>query len=74
MGRWKNSPNRSCVSAADILIPTGIDLARDIIVANSEVVIALGGGSGTLNEVSAAWKTGRLIIAYENVEGWSAKL
>lgn len=59
---------------ADILIPTGIDLARDIIVANSEVVIALGGGSGTLNEVSAAWKTGRLIIAYENVEGWSAKL
>lgn len=59
---------------ADILIPTGLDLARDLIIANSEVVVAIGGGSGTLNELSASWKTGRLIIAYENVEGWSAKL
>ena len=59
---------------ADIVIPTGIDLARDIIIGNSEVVVAIGGGSGTLNEISAAWKLGRLVIAYENVDGWSARL
>lgn len=59
---------------ADIVIPTGIDLARDIIVANSEVVIAVGGGAGTMNEISSAWKTGRLVIAYKNVDGWSAKV
>ncbi|MBQ7977182.1 MAG: acyl-CoA synthetase [Clostridia bacterium] len=59
---------------ADIAIPTGFDLARDIIVANSEVVIAMGGGAGTLNEISAAWKMGRMVIAYKNVDGWSSKL
>lgn len=59
---------------ADIVIPTGIDLARNVIVANSEVVIAIGGGSGTLNEISNAWKLGRLVIAFKNVDGWSQKL
>ena len=59
---------------ADIVIPTGLDLARDIIVGNSEVVIAIGGGAGTLNEISAAWKLGRLIIAYKNADGWSKVL
>ncbi len=59
---------------ADIVIPTGADLARNVIVANSEVVIAIGGGAGTLNEISAAWKLGRLIIAYKNAGDWSEKL
>ena len=59
---------------ADIVIPTGLDFYRDIIVANSEVVIAVGGGSGTLNEMSAAWKLGRMIICFKNIEGWSSRL
>ena len=59
---------------ADIVIPTGLDLAQDIIVANSKVVIAVGGGAGTLNELSAAWKLGHLIIAYENADGWSKRI
>lgn len=59
---------------ADICIATGLDFYRDTIIANSEVVVAVGGGSGTLNELSAAWKLGRLSIAYNNVNGWSAKL
>lgn len=59
---------------ADIVIPTGIDFYRDTMVANSEVVIAVGGGSGTLNEMSAAWKLGRLLICYKNIEGWSSRL
>lgn len=60
------------VDFADIVIPTGLNEYRDCIVANCPVVVAIGGGSGTLNEISFAWKHCRLIIAYTNVEGWSA--
>ena len=59
---------------ADIVIPTGADLARNITVANSEVVVAVGGGSGTLSEISMAWKMGRMIISYKNADGWGAEL
>lgn len=57
----------------DIGIPTGLDLARNVIVANADAVIAIGGGAGTLAEIANAWALGRLIIAYR-VEGWSGKL
>jgi len=33
---------------ADIAIATGLNQARNIIVANSDAVIAIGGGAGTL--------------------------
>ncbi len=59
---------------ADITIATGLEEYRDCIVGNSPVVVAIGGGSGTLMEISAAWKHARLLIAYTNVEGWSAKV
>ena len=39
---------------ADIVIPTGLNEYRDAIVANCPVVVAIGGGSGTLNEISFA--------------------
>ncbi|MGD9678788.1 MAG: TIGR00725 family protein [Vulcanibacillus sp.] len=59
---------------SDIIIPTGLDLYRNGIVANSDAVIAIGGGSGTLSEISHAWALYRLVIAFDNVEGWSSKL
>ena len=59
---------------ADIVIPTGLDVYRNVIVANASAVIAIGGGSGTLCEMSLAWSLGRLIIGYSNVVGWSQKL
>lgn len=58
---------------ADIIIPTGIDLARDVITANAPVVVAVGGGSGTLGEMANAWTLQRMLIAMETAEGWSAK-
>lgn len=57
----------------DICIPTGLDLARNIIISNAEAVVAIGGGAGTLCEMANAWVLGRLIIAYR-VDGWSGKL
>ncbi len=59
---------------ADIVIPTGIDVMRNAMVANADAVIAIGGGAGTLSEIAMAWSLFRLIIAYKNVDGWSAEL
>ena len=59
---------------ADIIIPTGLDMMRNTLVANADAVIAIGGGAGTLSEMAIAWSLYRLIIAYKNVEGWSSKL
>lgn len=57
----------------DTPIATGMDLARNTIVANSDAVIAIGGGAGTLAELATAWSLFRLVIGYR-VEGWSGKL
>lgn len=59
----------------DIAIPTGIGFARNsIIVLSSDVLIALGGGAGTLSEISYAWQYGKKVFCYTGTEGWSKKL
>ncbi len=59
----------------DIVIPTGMNYARNtILVAMADVVIAVGGGSGTLSEIALAWQHGKPIVALDLGEGWSARL
>ena len=58
---------------SDIAIATGIDHARNMIVANSDAVVAIGGGAGTLSEIALAWALKRLVLAFR-VDGWSGKL
>ncbi len=58
---------------ADVIIPTGLDAYRNAMVANAEVVIAVGGGAGTLSEMAFAWQFNRPIIAV-GFEGWASKL
>jgi uncharacterized protein (TIGR00725 family) len=59
----------------DIKIPTGIGLARNAIVANSsDIVIAVGGGSGTLSELAYAWQFQKTIICFAQFGGWAAEL
>jgi uncharacterized protein (TIGR00725 family) len=58
---------------ADIVIATGLDQARNLIIANSDAVIAIGGGAGTLSEIAYAWSLKRLIIAF-SLPGWSGSL
>lgn len=59
----------------DVVIPTGIGYTRNSIVANSgDLVIAVGGGSGTLNEISFAWAWGKPILAVVGYGGWSEKM
>ena len=58
---------------ADVIIPTGLDAYRNALVANSEVVVAIGGGAGTLSEIAFAWQFKRPIIAIGK-EGWADRL
>jgi uncharacterized protein (TIGR00725 family) len=59
---------------SDIVIPTGLDLARNIINVSSDAVIVIGGKAGTLSEIASAWSLFKLIIAFTQVPGWGADL
>lgn len=59
----------------DIAIATGLGFARNVVlVQTADVVVAVGGGSGTLSEIAFAWQFGKPIVALDLGEGWSAKL
>ena len=64
---------RVALDASDIQIATGLDEYRNVITANSDAVIAIGGGAGTLSEIAFAWSLKRLIICIK-ADGWSGEL
>jgi uncharacterized protein (TIGR00725 family) len=57
----------------DVVLATGLGDARNLILANSDGVVAVGGGAGTLLEMAAAWKR-RALLAAVDVPGWSREL
>lgn len=70
-GTDRNQANPWC----DIVIPTGIGLARNMIVANTgDVVVALAGGAGTLSEMAYAWQLNRPLVAFTAFGGAAALL
>lgn len=58
---------------SDVALPTGLDTYRNLLIANAEAVVAIGGGAGTLSEMAMAWILKRMVVGYA-VEGWSGKL
>jgi uncharacterized protein (TIGR00725 family) len=67
----RTEANKYC----DIIIPTGIGIARNVIVANSsDNIIAIGGGAGTLSEIALAWQLNKTIYTFDNFEGWAKSL
>jgi len=53
----------------DIVIPTGMGLARDFLNAlTADGVIIVGGGSGTLSEVCAAYMYKKPMVAIRNIK------
>ena len=59
----------------DIVIPTGMQYARNaLVVGSADVVVALGGGAGTLSEIALAWQLRKPIVALSCTEGWAAEL
>jgi len=61
-------------SYIDIPIATGLDLYRNVIVANADAVIAVGGAGGTLCEIANAWALKKLIVGITSSNGWAKKL
>jgi uncharacterized protein (TIGR00725 family) len=56
----------------DIVIPTGLGFARNVLVVRAgEAVVAVGGGAGTISEIAYAWQFGKPICAVEGIGGWS---
>jgi uncharacterized protein (TIGR00725 family) len=54
----------------DIVIPSGLGLARDFLNAlSADGVIIIGGGSGTLSETCAAYMHKKPIVAIKNTGG-----
>lgn len=62
----------------DVVVPTGMQLGRNVVlVAMADVVVAIGGGAGTLSEMALAWQLGKPIVALVSGEaggGWATEL
>ncbi len=58
-----------------VVIPTGLSHARNTVTALAgDFVVALGGGAGTLSEISFAWIHNKPILTLQGYDGWADKL
>jgi len=58
----------------DIVIPTGQQVGRNLlVVATAHVVVAVGGGAGTLSEIALAWQLKRPIVTMGD-SGWAGRV
>lgn len=67
-----SDPAEACPEA-DIVLATGLGLARNVVIANADAVVAVGGGAGTLSEIALAWQLRRPIVALD-VPGWGKRV
>jgi len=64
-------------NSADIIIPTSLNRGGGrelVLVLACDSLIAIGGGSGTLNEITIAYQADILVVVLEGTGGWSEKL
>jgi uncharacterized protein (TIGR00725 family) len=59
----------------DIALPTGLGIARNILIINSaDIIISAGGGAGTLSELAFAWQKKKKVLCITQFGGWSNEL
>jgi uncharacterized protein (TIGR00725 family) len=59
----------------DIVFPTGLGQARNMITSRGcNAIIMIGGGSGTLNELTIAYSAGRPVVVLRGSGGWSNRI
>lgn len=59
----------------DIAIPTGMGVARNIIIINTaDIIVAAGGGAGTLSELAFAWQKKKKVLCLTAFGGWTEEL
>jgi hypothetical protein len=69
-GEELDAANRHC----SIVIPTGMGFARNVInILAADVVVAIGGKSGTLSELAYARIYGKPVVCCTFAGGWSAE-
>lgn len=62
---------------ADVIIPTGLERGGGremVLVLGCDVIISIGGGSGTLTEMAIAYQSGIPTIVLTGYGGWADKL
>ena len=60
-----------------VLIPTGLGIGGGreyTLVLSCDVIVAISGGSGTLNEIAVAYQAGIPIVVVDKFGGWASKL
>ncbi len=59
----------------DIVFPTGLGRARNLLTARScDALIMVGGSTGTLNELTIAYAEARPVVILEGSGGWADKI
>lgn len=59
----------------DIPVATGQGIARNIIIVNTaDIIIAAGGGAGTLSEIAFAWQQKKTVLCVTLFDGWAKEL
>ena len=59
----------------DTAVATGQGIARNIIIVRTaDIIIAAGGGAGTLSEIAFAWQLKKTVLCLTNFEGWAKEL
>ena len=59
----------------DTAVATGQGIARNIIIVRTaNVIIAAGGGAGTLSEIAFAWQLDKKVLCVTLFEGWAKEL
>ncbi len=59
----------------DIIFPTGLGRARNLLTARCcDVLIMVGGSTGTLNELTIAYAEARPVVILEGSGGWADKI
>ena len=59
----------------DTAVATGQGITRNIIIVRTaDIIIAAGGGAGTLSEIAFAWQLEKTVLCLTNFEGWAKEL
>ncbi len=71
----KEKSKKSANSFCDIIIPTGLGIARNSVIINTaDVLVAIGGGAGTLSEIAFAWQANKKVLCVSRFQGWAKKM
>jgi uncharacterized protein (TIGR00725 family) len=75
VGILPNTDHDGSNDYCNIVIPTGIGFARNMInVLSGDVIVAIGGKSGTLSELAYSWQFYKPVILCSFTGGWSNRL